>query len=232
MPTQIPLHFEFRADQSFAHYHAGANAEAVACISRLAEAAGESLIFLWGGVGLGKTHLLQACCQRAHQSGASALYLPLKEMRNSSPELLEGLESVEVACIDEIETIAGDDDWEIAFFNFFNRNRDRGHRLVVAAGRAPADLEIRLPDLKSRLSWGLTLRLQPLGDDDKLAAITLKAKNMGLELSPQVGRFLLAHCPRDLPSLWALLSRLDHATLAAKRKLTLPFLKEYLENEP
>ena len=232
MPTQIPLHFEFRADQSFAHYHAGANAEAVACLTRLAEGTGESLIFLWGDAGLGKTHILQACCQHAHQLGANALYLPLHKMRRYGAELLDGLDSVEVACIDDIETIIGDDAWEIAFFNFFNRSRDRGHRLVVAANSAPADLGIRLPDLQSRLAWGLTLRLQPLGDDDKLAAITLKARHMGLELSPRVGRFLLAHYPRDLPSLWALLSRLDHASLAAKRKLTLPFIKEYLENEP
>lgn len=232
MPTQIPLHFEFHADKTFAHFHAGGNAEAVACLTALAENTGESLIFLWGEPGMGKSHLLQACCHAAHHAGANTCYLPLEEMRRFGPAILEGFDNTDLVCIDNVEAIAGNERWELALFNSFNGIRDNGGRLVIAANAPPSDLGINLADLKSRLAWGLTLRLQPFSDDDKLAALRLKAHTLGMELSLHVGRFLLARCPRDLPSLWALMSRLDHATLAAKRKLTLPFLKEFLEKEP
>jgi DnaA family protein len=106
--------------------------------------------------------------------------------------------------------------------------RELGNRLIVTAPVPPAELSIRLPDLKTRLGWGLTLRLQALNDDDKLIALGSYARSLGLDLPPQVGRFLLSHYRRDLSSLRRLLDDLDHATLAAKRKLTIPFLKNFL----
>lgn len=229
MPKQIPLQLEFRADQHFDHYHPGANSETVWLLADAAAGNGEHLIYLWGDAGLGKTHLLQAICQRAHQGQRSAFYLPLKSIGHHGPEFLDGLESFGLVCVDDVEAIAGDEEWELTFFNFFNRSRDLGHHLIVAARYPPRELGILLPDLKTRLAWGLTLRLQSPDDEDKLAALTLRAKTLGFELTPQVGRFLIARYPRDLPSLWSLLARLDRATLAAKRKLTIPFLKSFLK---
>jgi DnaA family protein len=93
-------------------------------------------------------------------------------------------------------------------------------------------LKTRLADLKSRLSWGLVFRLHPLNEQDTLAAVDLYAQQLGLDLSPQVSRFLFAHCRRDFASLRCVLERLDRATLAAKRKLTIPFIKTLLEDLP
>jgi DnaA family protein len=134
-------------------------------------------------------------------------------------------------CFDNIEHIAGNKAWEQAFFNFFNQQRDQGNYLVLSAECAPNKIAIQLPDLITRLNWGLTLKIQPVSDIDKISTLIFKASKMGFKLSPQAGRFLLTHYNRDFSSLWDLLIKLDRASLAAKRKLTIPFLKKVLSEE-
>ena len=226
MAEQLPLHFEFKGNQNFDDFSPGGNQEIIEHLQNCLSNNGEQLIFLWGDHGLGKTHLLQACCQQAFKLQLSTFYLPPDTKK--SPGIFEGLEEINVVCIDNIHRLAGNIEWEKAFFDFFNRLRDRGNRLILSANLPPNELPIRLPDLKPRLAWGLPLKLQPLDEEQQIAALTLRADKMGLEIPPQVGRFLLSHYTRDLLELWRLLDRLDHATLSAKRKLTIPFVKEIL----
>ena len=134
-------------------------------------------------------------------------------------------------CIDNIDHCAGNPEWEIALFNFYNRHRDNGHQLILSAHCAPHLLPLKLADLKTRTSWGLTLILQELSDVERIAAFRCKAKYLGFDISPQVGLFLNKHYARDLPALWHLLPKLEQATLVAKRKLTVPFLKQILKDE-
>jgi DnaA family protein len=228
MAEQLPLRFGFNPELGFQQYHSGANSEIVAHLRHAASGHGDTLIFLWGETGTGKSHLLNACCQEACQGDLSVSYLPLANLRQYGPSVLDGLEHLGLVCLDDVHAIAGDDSWELALFNLFNCLRELGNRLIVTAPVPPAELSIRLPDLKTRLGWGLTLRLQALNDDDKLIALGSYARSLGLDLPPQVGRFLLSHYRRDLSSLRRLLDDLDHATLAAKRKLTIPFLKNFL----
>lgn len=228
MLQQLPLPLAFNPEHGFEEFHPGGNVEVVEHLRHCALGLGETLIFLWGEAGLGKTHLLHACCREAHRNGQTVSYLPLQTLREHGAETLEGLEYQQLVCLDDVEAIVADAEWEHGLFRLFNRLRDNGHRLIVAARTPPAELAIELADLKTRLCWGLTLLLRPLSDDDKLAALSLRARTLGLELSPQVGRFLLSNRQRDLPGLMQLLDQLDHATLAAKRKLTIPFLKTFL----
>lgn len=232
MLPQLPLGLAFTEPHSFEHYYDGANLEAVTMLERCAGGEGEIFLYLWGESGTGKSHLLQACCRKAHSLGQRVAYLPLAELRIHPPTILEGLEHADLVCADDIGAIAGNPPWEQAFFHCFNRLRERTARLIVADRKSPAQLPIRLADLHTRLTWGLTLPLKPLSDSDKLAALQLRARHLGLELSPQVGQFLLTRYPRDLPSLWRLLEQLDRATLAAKRRLTIPFLRQYLREHP
>jgi len=230
MAVQLPIPFEFHADQNFDTFYTGPNAEIIQALKACCADVGEKFIVLWGNAGLGKSHLLQATCQFAHQLQQSLFYLPLKDLSEYGPEVLDGIEQCQLICIDDIHTIAGNSAWETGFFHFFNRHRDFGHRLILSANRAPSALPISLADLGTRLSWGLTLQLHPLSDQDKQHALAIKAQTLGLDLSPRVGQFLINHTPRDLPSLWKLLDELDHATLSAQRKLTIPFLKSFLDN--
>jgi DnaA-homolog protein len=230
-PKQLPLHFEFRADQTFGDFFPGANLESINHLQKSSAGNGERLIFLWGQSGLGKSHLLQACCHQAQSRQLSSFYFALSPLELPDPALLAGLDKLDVVCFDNIEHIAGNPAWESAFFNFFNRHRDQGHTLIVSAPCPPNEITIRLPDLKTRLNWGLTLKIQPLCDRDRITALIFKADKMGFEISPQTGHFLLTRYNRDLSSLWVLLTKLDRASLAAKRKLTIPFLKQILNED-
>ncbi len=228
LAKQLPLQFEFRANQTFEDFFPGNHSEVLNHLLNASVGLGERQVFIWGLSGLGKSHLLQACCHRAQNAGLSSFYFSLSALELPDPELLTGLEMFDVVCFDNMEQIAGNTAWEEAFFNFFNRHRDQDHSLIMSANCAPNQIAIQLPDLKTRLNWGLTLKLQTLSDNDKIKALIFKADKMGFQISTQVGHFLLTHYERDLPSLWALLTKLDQASLAAKRKLTIPFLKQIL----
>lgn len=230
MAEQIPLHFAFNPELSFHRFYSGSNGEVVKHLKDSLQGEGESLIFLWGGRGTGKTHLLNACCREASAGGKSISYLPLTVLVDYGPLMLDGLEYQDVVCLDDLDAVAGNTAWEAALFTLFNEMRGRQGTLITSARLPPTQLPITLPDLKTRFGWGLTLKLHPLNEQDRLAVLDLHAQLLGLELSPRVGQFLLSHCRRDLPTLRELLDELNLATLAAKRKLTIPFIKTYLEN--
>ncbi|SJM91812.1 ATPase regulatory factor involved in DnaA inactivation [Crenothrix polyspora] len=231
MAQQIPLDFEFRANKTFADYFPAANQEVVSHLQRCVAGMGEQQIFLWGHAGQGKSHLLQACCHAMQQRGLRSFYYDLSPRNLNDIDLFTGLDDYDLVCLDNIEHIAGKSDWELAFFNFFNRQRDLVRKLILSASSPPTQINIRLPDLKTRINWGLTLKLQPFSDPDQIAALIFKADKMGFDLSTSAGHFLLTHYHRDLESLWTLLDTLDRASLIAKRKLTLPFLKQILNKK-
>lgn len=230
-PIQLPLGVRLRDDATFANYYPGANAAALGYVERLCEAdAGwtESLIYLWGGEGVGRSHLLQAACLRFEQRGEQAVYLPLAEVVEYDPALLDNLERCELVCLDDLDAVVGRSDWEEALFHLFNRLRDSGRRLLLAASSSPRELPVQLADLQSRLTLALVFQLQSLSDEDKLRALQLRASRRGLHLSDEVGRFILTRGERSMSALFDLLERLDQASLQAQRKLTIPFLKETL----
>jgi len=230
MPEQIPIQFDLKADQSFSSFYIASHQELVQHLTDTASGKGDQQIYLWGKEGLGKSHLLQACCQQAHKLQRSAFYLLLKNQL-PPPSVLDGLESFDLVCIDNIELCADNSAWELALFNFYNQSRENDQQLIISAHCPPTFLPLELADLKTRMSWGLTLKLQELSDVERIAALTCKARNLGFEISPQVGKFLNKHYSRDIRVLWNLLPKLEQATLIAKRKLTVPFLKQILADE-
>ncbi len=190
--------------------------------------AGPRASFTCGGEGVGRSHLLQAACLRFSQLGEQAVYLPLAEVAQYGPALLDNLEQCELVCLDDLEAVCGRRDWEEALFHLFNRLRDCGRRLLLSASSSPRELPVKLPDLKSRLTLALVFQLHGLSDEDKLRALQLRASRRGLQLSDEVGRFILTRGERSMSALFELLERLDQASLQAQRKLTIPFLKEIL----
>lgn len=237
MSRQLPLQLRFKDSSSFENYLPTANREAVehlrASVRALAHGpAREPALFVCGAPGTGKTHLLQAACRQAHELNLSAMYLPLSESAALSPALLEDLEAAALVCLDDVERIAGRNDWERALFALCERLRVSGGMLVAAATRPPGELGLTLPDLATRLGWGPVYALQPLDDAGRIGAVQLRARNRGLELPDDVARYILARYPRNLDSLFALLDKLDAASLAEQRRLTIPFLRSLAAKGP
>ncbi|HEY0719751.1 MAG TPA: DnaA regulatory inactivator Hda [Gammaproteobacteria bacterium] len=188
----------------------------------------EPFIYLWGQTGSGKSHLLHALCQAANEKGVTAVHLGLAEYRLLDVAIFDGIEQFAVVTIDDVDAIGGVRQWEEALFHLYNRCRDSGARLVVSATNSPANAGFQLPDLISRLGWGPVYQLQALNDNGKAAALQLRARRRGMELPDDVATYLLKHSTRDLPGLFTLLDELDQASLTAKRRLTVPFVRELL----
>lgn len=227
IPQQLPLGVDLRDDCTLETYYPGDNREALEQIQQMAKGGGEQFTYLWGREGVGRTHLLQGACHFAGRYGQTAFYVSLADP-TAAISILEGLERIHLVCIDDLECVAGNAAWEEALFYFFNRIRALNHRLLIAANAPPKSLPIKLMDLQSRLSWGITYPLHPLDDEQLLAALQLRAKQRGLELTNEVGAFLIRRCVRSMPDLYEILEKLDKASLAAQRRLTIPFIKSVL----
>lgn len=184
---------------------------------------------MWGARGVGLSHLLQAVCHVADQCGRAIQYFPMADVRGySAAELCEGLEEMDIVCLDGLEHICGNRQWEQAIFHLFNRLRDSGKSLLMSSHSSPPTLPILLPDLKSRILGSVIYHLEGLADDSKKSALQMRAKARGFDLSDEVASFILNRASRDTAELFDVLNQLDDASLQEKRKLTIPFVKEIL----
>ena len=226
--AQLTLGLSLKDEATFANFYPGKNAEIVIQLKKTASGESERVIFLSGTRGQGCSHLLQACCHFAHQHQLHSLYLPLSQLMTFTPEILNGLETFALICIDDLQVVSGQKEWEEGIFHLYNRIDNAGGRIILAADDTPKALQLKLPDLVSRLSWGIVYKLQPLTDDEKLSVLMMRAHHRGIILSEEVGKYILNHCPRHMGTLFAALDALDKASLAAQRRLTVPFVKEVL----
>ncbi|MBK8131874.1 MAG: DnaA regulatory inactivator Hda [Gammaproteobacteria bacterium] len=224
MSRQLALPVTLRDAAGFENFHAAPTSVAGQALALLRDQFPPgTLVCLWGGPGTGKSHLARASCRHY----TNALYLPLGALRDSDPEdVFADLDSLDLLALDELDAVAGRDDWELALFGLHNRLLERGGRLLVTARVPPRELPLRLPDLRSRLIAGYGFGLPDHDDGQCLEILRFRAARLGLLLGPDAGRYLLHRAPRDLASLMDCLDRLDHAALAHQRQLTLPFIKQ------
>lgn len=229
MLNQLTLGVGLKQEATFSNFYVGRNHLLVEVLKKMAKGQGERVVYFYGSGGDGRTHLLHAVCHEAHQHRLRSVYLPLTHLIDLSPSVLEGLEDLDIICIDDVHTIAGRPSWEEAFFHAYNRIHDAGKRLIVTANVPAKALGVALPDIVSRLVFGIVYQLQTLTDDEKLYILMMSAEQRGMTLVEEVGRYILRHCPRQISTLFAALDALDKASLAAQRKLTIPFVKEILQ---
>lgn len=226
---QLPLGVQLGVSLRFETYCTGANAAVVAGLTGLVGAAERSAWWIFGPPGVGKTHLLQACCALAGERGLSSAYLPLGAPAVPDPGLLAGFERLDLIALDDVDAIAGHAGWERALFLLYNELMEQGGHLVYAAGSPPAALPLRLPDLASRFAACVAHRLQPLPENEQGAALQRRAAHRGLELPDETLQYLTRRAPRDFAALCRLLDELDTEALAAQRRLTVPFVRRVLE---
>ncbi|MEN9706413.1 MAG: hypothetical protein RLZZ393_2292 [Pseudomonadota bacterium] len=221
---QLPLGVRLRDRADFENFHAGRSQSLVDAVLGLLAPDGSGCALLAGPAGSGKSHLLQAACARL-PGGA---YFPLGELGALGPGVLEGAEGLPVACIDDVQQVAGDPAWEAALFRLHVESDARRGRLLLAADRPPGQLPFRLPDLASRLSAAFRGTLQLLDEAEQREALRRRAALRGLELPDDCASYLQRHFPRDMGTLQGILDQLDQASLSAQRRLTVPFLRETL----
>lgn len=231
-PQQLSLGVSLHDEATFANFHVpegSSNQQAVQALKQQLEPEGERFIFLWGAAGAGLTHLLQAACHKAYADGRTAQYLPLKDLVGFAPEsLFEGLESLDLICLDSLDSVVGNPIWEEAIFDLFNRVNEAGNHLVFSALVGPQELAVNLEDLRSRLRSAVIYHVDVLSDEEKAVALQLRARARGMEMNAEVAQYILSRGPRDMNDLFFLLNRLDELSLREKRKLTIPFVKQVL----
>lgn len=227
---QLPLALCYPPDQGFETFVAASDAT-IAQLRAIAEGNGSDSVYLAGGSGTGKTHLALAACAAAESHGRSVAYLMPASAAGRLRDALEGLHERDLVAVDGVDAVAGHRDDEVALFDFHNRIHDADHAVVYTATRAPDALPITLPDLRSRLSQCTRIALSPLDDAGRREVLLRRAQRRGLQMDVAAIDWLLRRTQRDLVSLTGLLDTLDRASLAAQRRITLPFLREVLDGQ-
>lgn len=225
---QLPLALRYPPDQRLESF-IGAPDGALAQLRAAATGGSRDWVYLVGPAGSGKTHLALAVCAAAEQAGRGSAYLPLQAAAGRLGDALEALEGRDVVALDGLDAIAGERGDEVALFDFHNRARAAGVTLLYTASAAPDALGLVLPDLRSRLSQCGRIMLDALDDDGRGAVLRERAIRRGLALDQAAIDWLLTRTGRDLGGLVVLLDRLDRESLAAKRRVTVPFLRKVLD---
>jgi DnaA-homolog protein len=211
----------------FASFLPARNGEAVEYVRRIANAEAAGTVWMCGPSGAGKTHLLQAVCAQASLT-MRAGYFPLADLEKLGVGVLEGLPQLQCLCVDDVDRVAGQLEWERAIFGLLREMEENGGRLVAAAEAPPALLKWALPDLGSRFAASAIFQLRALDEEEQQAALQLRARLRGFDLPEETSRWLQRRFPRDMRKLYELLDTLDEAALVAQRRLTVPFIREVL----
>jgi DnaA family protein len=219
---QLALGVRLRTAAVFENYHVGPNSEAVAAV----KSGTPNPVWIWGAAATGKTHLLQAACAA---SGAASAYFPLRQQSAVPPEAIDGFEKLALVCIDDLESVAGQIEWEKALFKLFNAAAETHARLLFAARSAPTALRWVLADWASRAGSCTVYQLRLLDDQERIEALRMRANLRGLELPLETAEYLLRRMPRDQQVLFDMVDALDAAALVAQRRLTVPFVRAALK---
>ncbi len=225
---QMPLGLRWPARQRFEHFVVGGNALALAACVRAAGESDATWTVLSGPAGSGKTHLLLAACQQASGAGRSAQYLSLADLPAHADEAIRGLGGTALIALDNLDALQGQHELQHALFDLYNRLRSESAVMLFAARKPVQALQLELPDLDSRLSACAQIVLRPLDEMARRNLLRDSAAARGMELDGKVLDWLFRYHARDLSSLGQLLERLDRASLAQHRRITIPFLRELL----
>jgi len=226
---QLTLGVQLKERATFASFLTARNVELVAHLRHVACTTPAGSTWLAGPHTAGKSHLLQSVCA-AVPAGKRAAYLPLESLLPFGPASIEGAGRLDVLCLDDVQTVAGLDDWERALFSLWNLAQERGATLLFAARENPAQVSFALADLKSRLASSSVFAVRELNDDEQLEALDLRARLRGFELPSETARYLQRRFPRDMRSLCEVLDTLDDAAFAAQRRLTVPFIRNVIDS--
>lgn len=225
---QLHLDLTLKDESTFQNFEPGDNSHLISWVKNIINGK-ERYTYLYGEQGVGKSHLLQAACHAASSQRKTSLYLPLSDHEHLSPHMLEGLEQLDLVCIDDIDKIAGLPDWEEALMHFYNRHKTTNNGLIITGKAKPNEINIKLKDLSSRLNWGMLFVVSPLNDEQKIQALRIKGTDKGMNLSHELCEYIIKRSPRSMNELTKIFKKLETSSLSSKRALTIPFAKKVLD---
>ncbi|NWF36975.1 chromosomal replication initiator protein DnaA [Mariprofundus sp. KV] len=197
-------------------------------------------LYLYGGVGLGKTHLINAVANEllskdhtriAYRTGERFTNELIQAIRNGSTDAFRNqYRQVDVLIIDDIQFIAGKDRTQEEFFHTFNALYEVKKQIILTSDRSPRDLTNLMERLRSRFNWGLVADIQPPDLETRLAILSSKAELAGVHLDKDVGHLLASRIKNNVRELEGALTRLTaHATLTG-RTIDIAFARHVLRD--
>ena len=197
-------------------------------------------LFIYGGVGLGKTHLMHATGHfiLKNNPGAKLLYITsetftnelIAAIRQNTNEQLRGkLRSVDVLLIDDIQFIAGKESTQEEFFHTFNHLRDNGKQIIISSDRPPKDIPTLEERLRSRFEWGLIADIQKPDYETRLAILTKKAETEQIDISHDVLELIASHVDSNIRELEGTLNRLIAMAQLSHEPITLSMAEDALQ---
>ncbi|MFC3121785.1 DnaA regulatory inactivator Hda [Agaribacter flavus] len=230
---QLVLPVSQVSEKSFDNLVMGQNALLVHQLHQAVDALVDSkqtkIIFVHGNSGVGKTHLSLAISELCHQQNISARYLDMDMLVTLPVGVLDDVSVNQCICFDNIHSLSQSADWQRMVFDIINQCIEKAPRcLVFTSKHSVNQLDLSLPDLASRLTWGLTFKMLELSDADKAKAMQSLAREKGMEASEEVIEFILKRSNRSMHEIEKTIECLDRASLLHQRKLTIPFVKETL----
>ena len=173
--------------------------------------------FLYAGVGLGKTHLLQAIGSACARRGLSVLYVTSEQFTNefisairnrTTEDFRQRYRSVQMLLMDDVQFLSGKEQTHEGFFHTFNDLHNSGNQVVVSSDRPPRELPLMEDRLRSRFEWGLTADIQPPGLETRMAILASKADEMQVGLDESILELIAKRVQRNVRELEGSLNRL------------------------
>jgi DnaA family protein len=219
---QRAFDFSSTVEPTLDNFAVGRNAELVAHLRTMAlSRTTERIVYLWGAPGSGRTHLVKGVLRALTAAGAAVKYVA----SNDPPLLPNELGTTRALGVDDVERL--DEAGQVTLFNLYNSALEHGAVLIAAGNAPPARLDLRT-DLTTRLASGLIYEVHGLNDAEKAQALSEHAALRGFTMPPEVCEYLLAHVPRDMAALLAVVETLDRYSLEAHRPVTIPLVREML----
>lgn len=218
-PEPKPRHVTLNPRYTFDTYVVGSgNRLAHAACQAVAEkpARAYNPLFLYGGVGLGKTHLLHAIGNACHSSGLNVLYVSSEEFTNdmitairthTTQAFREKYRSADVLLIDDIQFIAGKESTQEEFFHTFNTLHGQDKQIIVSSDRPPKSLVTLEERLRSRFEWGLTADIQAPDVETRFAILRSKAERTGRQISDEILQSIAEKVQSNIRELEGALNR-------------------------
>lgn len=227
MKIQLPLAVHWPQSAELSEFLPGRNAEALAALRHCLDGGSPAALLIEAPSGRGKSLLLQGAAREVQQRGGTAAYLPLTLLGTEDAAVLEGLDDLELVCVDELEHAVTHPVLVAELLRFIDRRRVSGRALLLA-WNPMAEVPAMPADLLTRIQACARFFLHPLNDAELASMLRRRAAQRGMEMAEEVAAFVVRRCPRNPSELMAVLDELDRQSLSSQRRLTVPFVQQRL----